>query len=104
MTFAWLAGLLILGSAISAYVYFKIVRAMFARVDPAHVRDERSPSALPWLVVGVCALAPHMRFGHVVAVRAVADSRVLLATVRMNVCWFSVVFNPDNQVIILIVL
>ncbi len=55
--FAWLAGLLILGTAISAYVYFKIVRAMFARVDPAHVRDERSPNALPWLAVGVCALA-----------------------------------------------
>ncbi len=55
--YAWLAGLLILGTAISAYVYFKIVRAMFARVDPAHVRDERSPSALPWLAVGVCAAA-----------------------------------------------
>ncbi|HYZ15586.1 MAG TPA: NADH-quinone oxidoreductase subunit N [Candidatus Acidoferrum sp.] len=55
--FAWLAGILILGTAISAYVYFKIVRAMFARVDPAHVRDERSPNALPWLAVGVCAAA-----------------------------------------------
>ena len=32
--YAWLAGMLILGTAISAYVYFKIVRAMFARVDP----------------------------------------------------------------------
>ena len=55
--FAWLAGLLILGTAISAYVYFKIVRAMFARVDPAHVRDERSTNPLPWLAVGVCAAA-----------------------------------------------
>jgi NADH-quinone oxidoreductase subunit N len=55
--YAWLAGILILGTAISAYVYFKIIRAMFARVDPAHVRDERSANALPWLAVGVCAAA-----------------------------------------------
>jgi NADH-quinone oxidoreductase subunit N len=55
--YAWLAGVLILGTAISAYVYFKIVRAMFARVDLAHVRDERASTALPWIVVGVCAAA-----------------------------------------------
>ena len=55
--YAWLAGALILGTAISAYVYFKIVRVMFARVDPAHVRDERSGNVLPWLAVGVCAVA-----------------------------------------------
>ena len=55
--YAWLAGVLILGTAISAYVYFKIVRAMFVRADPAHVRDERSRNALPWLAVGVCAVA-----------------------------------------------
>jgi NADH-quinone oxidoreductase subunit N len=55
--YAWLGGVLILGTAISAYVYFKIVRAMFARVDPAHVRDQRSPNPLPWIAVGVCAVA-----------------------------------------------
>ena len=55
--YAWLAGVLILGTAISAYVYFKIVRVMFAQVDAAHVRDERSPSALPWVAVAVCAAA-----------------------------------------------
>ena len=55
--FAWLAGLLILGTAISAYVYFKIVRAMFVRVDEAHVRDERSTNPLPWISIAVCALA-----------------------------------------------
>jgi len=55
--YAWLAGILILGTAISAYVYFKIVRAMFAHVDIAHVRDERATSALPWLAVAVCAVA-----------------------------------------------
>jgi NADH-quinone oxidoreductase subunit N len=55
--YAWLGGVLIVGTAISAYVYFKIVRVMFARVDPAHVRDERSRNPLPWIVVGVCAAA-----------------------------------------------
>ena len=55
--YAWLAGVLIAGTAISAYVYFKIVRAMFVRIDPAHVRDERSTNALPWIAVVVCAAA-----------------------------------------------
>jgi len=55
--YAWLAAVLIMGTAISAYVYFKIVRAMFVRVDPAHVRDERSTNPLPWIAVGVCAAA-----------------------------------------------
>jgi NADH-quinone oxidoreductase subunit N len=55
--YAWLAGILILGTAISAYVYFKIIRAMFARVDAAHVHDERSATVLPWFAVGVCAAA-----------------------------------------------
>ena len=30
---------------------------MFARIDQAHVRDERSPNALPWVTVAVCAAA-----------------------------------------------
>jgi NADH-quinone oxidoreductase subunit N len=55
--YAWLGGVLILGTAISIYVYFKIVRAMFVRVDEAHVRDERSANALPWITVAVCAAA-----------------------------------------------
>jgi NADH-quinone oxidoreductase subunit N len=54
--YAWLAGVLILGTAISAYVYFKIVRVMFSRVDLAHVPDERSSNALPWIAVTVCAV------------------------------------------------
>jgi NADH-quinone oxidoreductase subunit N len=55
--YAWLAGVLIVGTAISAYVYFKIVRVMFAPVDLAHVRDERSRNPLPWIAVAVCAVA-----------------------------------------------
>jgi NADH-quinone oxidoreductase subunit N len=55
--YAWLAGVLILGTAISAYVYFKVVRIMFAHADPLHVRDERSANPLPWVAVTVCAVA-----------------------------------------------
>jgi NADH-quinone oxidoreductase subunit N len=55
--YAWLGGVLILGTAISIYVYFKIVRAMFTRVDPAHVRDERSTNGMPWITIAVCAVA-----------------------------------------------
>jgi NADH:ubiquinone oxidoreductase subunit 2 (subunit N) len=46
-----------LSTAISAYVYFKIIRVMFAQVDPKHVRDERSSNMLPWVAVAVCAVA-----------------------------------------------
>lgn len=55
--YAWLGGVLILGTAVSAYVYFKIVRVMFVHADPKHVRDERSRNALPWVAVAVCAAA-----------------------------------------------
>lgn len=55
--YAWLAGVLILGTAISAYVYFKIARVMFVRADTAHVRDERPAQSLPWVAVAVCAIA-----------------------------------------------
>jgi NADH-quinone oxidoreductase subunit N len=53
----WLAGILILGTAISIYVYFKIVRLMFVRVDAAHVPDERPAGRLPWVTVAICAVA-----------------------------------------------
>ena len=53
--YAWLGGVLILGTAISIYVYFKIVRAMFTRIDEAHVRDERSGNRLAWFTVALCA-------------------------------------------------
>jgi NADH-quinone oxidoreductase subunit N len=55
--YPWLAGVLILGTAISIYVYFKIVRAMFVPVDEAHVRDERSANVLPWITIAICAAA-----------------------------------------------
>jgi NADH-quinone oxidoreductase subunit N len=56
--YAWLAALLVVGTAISAYAYFKIVRAMYARTTGAAIqRPFRPASALPWLGVAVCAVA-----------------------------------------------
>jgi len=56
--YAWLAGILILGTCISAYVYFKIVRIMFVRIDEAHVKPLAIVhNPLPWISVAVCAIA-----------------------------------------------
>ena len=54
--YVWLAGVLILGTAISIYVYVKIVRAMYAPVDLAHVHEVRPASYMPWVGVAVCAV------------------------------------------------
>jgi NADH-quinone oxidoreductase subunit N len=56
--YAWLAGILIAGTAISVYVYFKIVRLMYARTTGAEIQRAVKPlSLLPWLGVGICAVA-----------------------------------------------
>ncbi len=56
--FLWLAILLIVGTAISVYAYFKIVRAMYARTTGAPIqRALRPASALPWVGVAICAVA-----------------------------------------------
>jgi len=56
--YAWLAGILIVGTAISAYVYVKIVRAMYGRTTGAQIRRPVTPSSrLPWIGVGLCAVA-----------------------------------------------
>ncbi len=55
--YAWLAVLLIIGTAISVYAYFKIVRAMYARTAGAPIVKAVLPlSPLPWIGVGVCAV------------------------------------------------
>jgi NADH-quinone oxidoreductase subunit N len=56
--FAWLAAILVIGTAISAYAYFKIVRTMYARTTGAQIQRPLGPvNALPWIGVAVCALA-----------------------------------------------
>jgi NADH-quinone oxidoreductase subunit N len=57
--YSWLAGLLVIGTAISLYAYLKIVRMMYTPIT------ERAPTArptdslvpLPWVGVVVCAAA-----------------------------------------------
>ncbi len=56
--YVWLAALLIVGTAISAYAYFKIVRAMYARSFGTPLQRHVVPaSMLPWVGVGIGALA-----------------------------------------------
>lgn len=55
--YIWLAGLLILGTAISIYVYVKIIRAMYVPVDMKHIREIRPFSYAPWIGVAICAFA-----------------------------------------------
>ena len=49
--------LLIVGSAISFYVYFKVIRAMYARVERFAHALASPPSQLPWIAVAICAVA-----------------------------------------------
>ena len=54
--FVWLAGLLLAGTAVSVYVYFKIVRVMYAPLRAAGAVPVSVPSrgALPWIAVAIC--------------------------------------------------
>lgn len=54
--YAWLAVFLIIGTAISVYVYLKIVRTMYAQSTGAQPQSAPSVAAmLPWLGVATCA-------------------------------------------------
>jgi NADH-quinone oxidoreductase subunit N len=54
--FAWLAVFLVIGTAISVYVYLKIVRAMYAPSTGAQApRGPAVAAILPWLGVTACA-------------------------------------------------
>jgi len=56
--YVWLAVLLVVGTAISVYAYFKIVRAMYGRTTGAPlVRAFVPASTLPWIGVALCAVA-----------------------------------------------
>ncbi|MDP9017042.1 MAG: NADH-quinone oxidoreductase subunit N [Candidatus Eremiobacteraeota bacterium] len=70
--YAWLAGVLIFGTAVSLYVYFKIIRFMYERDEHKHNLDVRSNAPLAWLSVGVCATAT-----IVLAFYPVAPSNIL---------------------------
>jgi NADH-quinone oxidoreductase subunit N len=55
--YAWLAGVLVVGTAISIYAYIKIVYAMYARTPASVAAPNRPPAPLPWVSVAVCAVA-----------------------------------------------
>jgi NADH-quinone oxidoreductase subunit N len=56
--YGWLAVILIVGTAISAYVYLKVVRMMYARDVAAPREPAHQPAnVLPWLGVAICAFA-----------------------------------------------
>jgi NADH-quinone oxidoreductase subunit N len=55
--FAWLAVLLVIGTAISVYVYLKIVFAMYARSTGAPAPRAGAAQVLPWLTVAACTVA-----------------------------------------------
>ncbi|MBC5810667.1 MAG: NADH-quinone oxidoreductase subunit N [Candidatus Eremiobacteraeota bacterium] len=57
--YGWLAGVLIAGTAISIYVYAKIIYAMYARRTGTapEAQAARRPEPLRWLGVGICAVA-----------------------------------------------
>jgi len=54
--FVWLAALLLAGTAISLYAYFKIIRVMYApsRVSVMAAAYTVRGGVLPWITVGIC--------------------------------------------------
>ena len=58
--YTWLAGALILGTAISLYAYGKVIRAMYAPIRHEGVSVGVAGalvSPLPWIAVAICAIA-----------------------------------------------
>jgi NADH-quinone oxidoreductase subunit N len=56
--YAWLGGVLIVGTVISAYAYLKFVRVMYARSGHAQAAPHgAAANPLPWLGVAIAAVA-----------------------------------------------
>ncbi|MDQ2872820.1 MAG: NADH-quinone oxidoreductase subunit N [Candidatus Eremiobacteraeota bacterium] len=53
--YGWLAALLIAGTAISLYAYFKIIRAMYAR-EETRFKEVRANSPLTWISLAICLI------------------------------------------------
>jgi NADH-quinone oxidoreductase subunit N len=52
--YAWLGGVLIVGTAISLYAYAKVIRAMYTHGEQAHAHDARSFVPLAWIGALAC--------------------------------------------------
>lgn len=55
--YIWLAGLLIVGTAISLYAYAKVVRAMYERKESPNAHPAAPFVPLAWVSAAVCAVA-----------------------------------------------
>ena len=55
--YAWLAALLIIGTAISLYAYAKVIRAMYEREPRGAVHDAHPNAPLALLSLVVCCVA-----------------------------------------------
>jgi NADH-quinone oxidoreductase subunit N len=55
--YAWLAGLLVVGTAISLYAYAKVIRVMYELPEEGEPTDLRPFVPLAWVSVAVCAVA-----------------------------------------------
>lgn len=54
--YAWLGGVLVLGTAISLFAYGKIIRAMYEAPVHAHPRDPKPFAPLAWASTAICLI------------------------------------------------
>ncbi|MGH8163988.1 MAG: proton-conducting transporter membrane subunit, partial [Rhodanobacteraceae bacterium] len=52
--YAWLGALLIVGTAISLYAYFKVIRLMYDRAEARHATEIRPTAPLAWVSLAIC--------------------------------------------------
>ncbi|MEO9169609.1 MAG: NADH-quinone oxidoreductase subunit N [Candidatus Baltobacteraceae bacterium] len=55
--YAWMGGVLIVGTAISLYAYAKVIRAMYARDENVQVSDTHPFVPLAWISAAACFVA-----------------------------------------------
>ena len=55
--YAWLGGILIVGTAVSLYAYAKIIRAMYQRDTQVHTGEAHPLVPLAWISAAACGLA-----------------------------------------------
>jgi NADH:ubiquinone oxidoreductase subunit 2 (subunit N) len=54
--YAWLGGVLIIGTAISLYAYAKVIFAMYVHGGHPHTREVKPVAPLAWISAVACAV------------------------------------------------